>query len=259
LEGDYANFNVQLRRELGLFASVRPLKNQLGLPARFKDVNILLVREITEDLYTAIEHEIVPGVVQSLKIVTEAACRRFFQFTFRLAQEQGRTSVHCIHKANILKLADGLVLDVFRRTARDFPSIQPKEMIVDNCCMQLVTRPQQFQVLACGNLYGDLLSDLGVGLLGGISAAVGINHGDGIRVYEAIHGGRRAEIGTHHANPIPLLLPALALLRDLGQIEPAERIQRAIDAVLTQGQVRTRDLGGDATTEAMTNAIIAAL
>jgi isocitrate dehydrogenase (NAD+) len=258
-EGEYPNFNVQLRRELGLFASVRPLKNQVGLPARFKDVDILLVREITEDLYTAIEHEIVPGVVQSLKVVTEAACQRFFQFTFELAQRQGRTTIHCIHKANILKLADGLVLDVFRRTAKQFPSIQPKEMIVDNCCMQLVSRPQQFQVLACGNLYGDLLSDLGAGLVGGISAAVGINHGPGIRVYEAIHGGRREDIGINRANPLPLLLPAVALLRDRGQSEPAGRIQKAIDTVLSQGQVRTADLDGQATTEQMMEALVGAM
>lgn len=259
LSGDYANFNVQLRRELGLFASVRPLKNQVGLAARFKDVDILLVREITEDLYTAIEHEIVPGVVQSLKIVTEAACRRFFKFTFELARAQGRTTIHCIHKANILKMADGLVLEVFRRTAMEYPTIQPKEMIVDNCCMQLVTRPQQFQVLACGNLYGDLLSDLGVGLVGGISAAIGINHGDGIKVYEAIHGGRREDIGIDKANPIPLLLPAIALLRELGQTDAANRIQKAIDTVLTQSQVRTPDLGGNGTTEEMTRALVAAV
>jgi isocitrate dehydrogenase (NAD+) len=257
--GDYPNFNVQLRRELGLFASVRPLRNQPGLPARFQNVNILLVREITEDLYTAIEHEIVPGVVQSIKVVTESACRQFFRFAFALAQEQGRTSIHCIHKANILKLADGLVLDVFRQTAREFPSLQPKEMIVDNCCMQLVTRPQQFQVLVCGNLYGDLLSDLGVGLVGGISAALGINHGNGVKVYEAIHGGRREEIGVDHANPLPLLLPALALLRDLGQTAPADRLQRAIDRVLEAGKVRTPDLGGRDTTTAMTEALVRAL
>jgi isocitrate dehydrogenase (NAD+) len=257
--GEHPNFNVQLRRELGLFASVRPVKNQVGLPARFSNVDILLIREITEDLYSSVEHEIVPGVVQSLKIVTEAACLRFFRFAFHLAREQGRTIIHCIHKANILKQTDGLVLDVFRRVAREFPAIQPREMIVDNCCMQLVTRPQQFQVLAAGNLYGDLLSDLGVGLVGGIAAALGINHGDGIRVYEAIHGGRLEGIGANHANPLPLLLPALAMLRDLGQTGQAERIQKAIDHVLNEGRVRTIDLGGSATTTELTGAIIQAM
>lgn len=255
----YPNFNIQLRRELGLFVSVRPLKNVPGLPARFRDVDILLVREITEDLYSAIEHEIVPGVVQSLKIVTEAACRRFFEFTFQLARKQGRKSIHCIHKANILKLADGLFLDVFRQTARAYPEIQPREMIVDNCCMQLVSRPHQFEVLATGNLYGDLLSDLGVGLIGGISAAVGINHGDGIRVYEAIHGASRETLGVGRANPLPLLMPALEMLTDLGQADAADRIRKAVEKVLTARKVLTPDLGGTATTEQMADAIVAAL
>lgn len=255
----YPNFNIQLRRDLGLFVSVRPLRNVPGLPARFRNVDILLVREITEDLYSSIEHEIVPGVVQSLKIVTETACRRFFEFTFQLARQQGRKSIHCVHKANILKLADGLFLDVFRQTARKYPEIQPKEMIVDNCCMQLVSRPHQFEVLATGNLYGDLLSDLGVGLIGGISAAVGINHGDGLRVYEAIHGAPRETLGVGRANPLPLLMPALELLADLGQTEAAQRIRRAVETVLTQRQFLTPDLGGTATTDAMAQAIVAAL
>ncbi len=255
----YPNFNIELRRQLGLYVSVRPLRNVPGLPARFRDLDILLVREITEDLYSSIEHEIVPGVVQSLKIVTATACRRFFDFTFRLARQQGRKSVHCIHKANILKLADGLFLDVFRQTAREYPEIQAKEMIVDNCCMQLVSRPHQFEVLATGNLYGDLLSDLGVGLIGGISAAVGINHGDGIRVYEAIHGASRQRLGVGRANPLPLLMPALELLTELDQGDAAARIRKAIARVLTKRQALTPDLGGTATTQQMADAIIAAL
>src|SRR5262245_25108998 len=168
------NFNVQFRRVLGLFASVRPLKNIAGLPARQRDVDILIIREITEDLYSAIEHEIVPGVVQSIKVVTEAACRRFFRFAFDWAQKAGRKTVHCVHKANILKLADGLFLEVFRGVAKEFPSLQTKEIIVDNCCMQMVLRPQQLDVLVMGNLYGDLASDLGAGVVGGISATAGI-------------------------------------------------------------------------------------
>lgn len=255
----FPNFNIELRRHLGLFVSVRPLRNVPGLASRFRNVDILLVREITEDLYSSIEHEIVPGVVQSLKIVTEAACRRFFDFTFRLARQQGRKSIHCVHKANILKLADGLFLDIFRQTARQYPDIQPKEMIVDNCCMQLVSRPHQFEVLATGNLYGDLLSDLGVGLIGGISAAVGINHGDGIRVYEAIHGASREAIGPGRANPLPLLMPALEMLTDLGQSDAVQRIRRAVETVLTERKTLTPDLGGTATTEQMAEAIAVAL
>src|SRR6516165_10423527 len=157
------NYNVQFRRELGLFASVRPLKNLVGLPARFQGVDMLVFRELTEDLYAAIEHEIVPGVVQSIKVVTAAASQRFFRFAFDWARSAGRKTVTCVHKANILKLSDGLFLEAFRATARDFHELQTRELIVDNCCMQMVSRPQQFDVLVMGNLYGDLVSDLGAG------------------------------------------------------------------------------------------------
>ncbi len=250
------NYNVLLRRRLGCFASVRPLRNVDGLPARFNNINILLVREITEDLYAAIEHEIVPGVVQSIKVVTEAACLRFFQFTFELARQQGRKLVHCIHKANILKLADGLVLECFRKVAGQFPEIQPKEMIVDNACMQLVSKPQQFDVVATGNLYGDMLSDLGAGLIGGITLAEGINYGDGVKVYECVHGGDDPSIPRGQSNPLPLIFTAMHLLRDQGQGEAADRLQNAIVKVLTTTNIRTPDLGGTSTTEAVVEAIL---
>lgn len=253
------NFNVQLRRALGLFASVRPIRNVLGLPSRFDGIDILLVREITEDLYNAGEHEIIPGVVQSLKIVTETACLRIFRFAFELARKHNRKSIHCIHKANILKLADGLFLDCFRRVATEFPEIEAKDMIVDNGCMQLVSRPSQFDVIVAGNLYGDILSDLGAGLVGGISTTAGVNHGDGVRVYEAIHGATRGNLGEDRANPLPALLPAIELVRDLGETHAADRIINAIGTVLTEGNVKTPDLGGDAGTRKMTDAIIAAL
>jgi isocitrate dehydrogenase (NAD+) len=253
------NFNVQFRRELGLFASVRPLKNLAGLPARHQGVDLLIIRELTEDLYGAIEHEIVPGVVQSIKVVTEAACQRFFRFAFEWTRAAGRKTVACVHKANILKLADGLFLESFRTAAREYPGLQTRELIVDNCCMQMVLRPQQFDVLAMGNLYGDLVSDLSAGVVGGISATAGINVGDGIRVYEAFHGGSREHIGTDRANPLPLLLPAIDLVEGLGQNETAARIRKAVETVLTEGRVRTADLGGQATTTQMTAAIVGAL
>jgi isocitrate dehydrogenase (NAD+) len=253
------NFNVQLRRELGLFASVRPLKNLPGLPARFQGVDMLVIRELTEDLYAAIEHEVVPGVVQSIKVVTEAASRRFFRFAFDWARAAGRKQIACVHKANILKLADGLFLDAFRATARDFPELQTRELIVDNCCMQMVSRPQQFDVLAMGNLYGDLVSDLGAGVVGGVSATHGINVGEGLRVYESFHGGSREEVGFDRANPLPLLLPALDLLEGAGQTEPARRLFDAVGRVLSARQALTPDLGGKATTTQMTDAILAAL
>lgn len=253
------NYNVEFRRALKLFASVRPLKNLRGLPARFQGVDLLVIRELTEDLYAAIEHEIVPGVVQSLKVVTESACKRFFRFAFDWTRRAGRKTVHCVHKANILKLADGLLLEAFRSTARDFPELTAKEIIVDNCCMQLVSKPQQFDVMVMGNLYGDLVSDLGAGLVGGISATAGINVGDGIRVYEAFHGGPRSVIGADRANPLPLLLPAIDLLEAEGQRETAQRILRAVETVLMADKLRTPDLGGTASTSEVTAAIIAAL
>ena len=257
--GTPANANVVFRKALGIFAVVRPIHNLAGLPSRFRDVNFTLVREVTEDLYATTEHEVVPGVVQSFKIVTEAACLRFFRFAFELAVRQGRKSVHCIHKANILKLADGLALECFRRVAGQFPQISAKEMIVDNACMQLVSRPHQFEMLATGNLYGDLLSDLGAGLAGGIASTAGIQHGEGVRVYESIFGATREAIGPDRANPLPLILPAIEMLKDFGETGPANRILQAVETVLTERRVLTRDLGGTASTSAFTDAVIQAM
>ncbi|HJZ59333.1 MAG TPA: isocitrate/isopropylmalate family dehydrogenase [Gemmataceae bacterium] len=251
------NYNVAFRRMLGLFASVRPVHNLPGIPSRFTGVNFLLVREITEDIYAASEHELVPGVVQSFKIVTEAASTRVFRFAFELARKQGRRSVHCIHKANILKMADGLFLDCYRKVTAEFPDITPKELIVDNACMQMVSKPQQFEVLAAGNLYGDLLSDLGAGLVGGVSTTAAINHGDGVRVYEAVYGASHEHVRPDTANPLPLILPAVEMLKDFGETAAAERIMRAVEAVLVEGKVRTRDIGGTATTTQFTDAILA--
>ncbi|HEV3384193.1 MAG TPA: isocitrate/isopropylmalate family dehydrogenase [Gemmata sp.] len=253
------NYNVAFRRGLGLFASIRPVHNLPGIPSRFTGVNFLLVREITEDLYTASEHEIVPGVVQSFKIVTETACLRFFRFAFELARKSGRKSIHCIHKANILKMADGLYLDCFRRIATEFPEITPKEMIVDNTCMQMVSKPQQFEVLAAGNLYGDLLSDLGAGLVGGVSCTAAMNHGNGVTVYEAVYGAAHESVPPDTANPLPLILPAIELLKDLQELDAAARIQKAVEDVLVEGKVRTRDIGGTASTTQFTEAIVSKL
>lgn len=253
------NFNVAFRRGLGLFASVRPVQNLPGIPSRFSGVNFLLVREITEDLYTASEHEIVPGIVQSFKIVTESACLRCFRFAFELARKTGRKTIHCIHKANILKMADGLFLDCFRRMALEYPEIATRELIVDNTCMQLVSKPQQFEMLVAGNLYGDLLSDLGAGLVGGVSSTAAINHGEGVRVYEAVYGASHESVPPDTANPLPLLLPAIEMLKDLGETRAAARIQNAVNAVLVEGRVRTRDIGGSASTSEFTEAVVTRL
>jgi isocitrate dehydrogenase (NAD+) len=256
---DGGNYNVLFRQELGLFASVRPLKNLPALPARFQGVDILLIRELTEDLYGAIEHEIVPGVVQSIKVVTEAASKRFFRFAFEYARSAGRKTLTCVHKANILKLGDGLFLEAFRATAKEFADLQAREVIVDNCCMQLVSKPTQFDVLVAGNLFGDIVSDLGAGLVGGISATHAINVGDGVRVFETFHGGTREDIGPDRANPLPLLLPAIDLLEATGAKEAAARIFAAIGRVLTERRKLTADLGGSAGTREMAEAIITAL
>jgi isocitrate dehydrogenase (NAD+) len=257
--GAPGNVNVDFRRALGLFASVRPLRNLRGLPARFQGLDLLVIRELTEDLYAAIEHEIVPGVVQSIKVVTETACRRFFRFAFEWARSAGRRTLTCVHKANILKLADGLFLESFRETARDFQDMQTREIIVDNCCMQLVSKPQQFDVLVMGNLYGDLVSDLGAGLVGGASAVAGMNVADGLRVFESLHGGSRDRFGPDGTNPLPLLLPAIHLVASVGHADAARRILTAAETVLGEGRVRTPDLGGTSTTSEMAAAIVAAL
>jgi isocitrate dehydrogenase (NAD+) len=253
------NYNVAFRRALGLYASVRPIHNVAGLPARFSNINFTLVREITEDIYAEGEHEVVPGVVQCFKVVTAAACLRFFKFVFEYARRMGKKSVHCIHKANILKMSDGLYLECFKRTAKDYADIQPKEMIIDNTCMQFVSKPQQFEVVAAGNMYGDLLSDLGAGLVGGISSTSCINHGDNVRVYEAVYGASHETVPPGQANPLPLLLPAVELLKDIGETTTADRIFRAIEGVLTEGKVKPLDLGGTAGTDEITSAIVAKL
>jgi isocitrate dehydrogenase (NAD+) len=222
-------------------------------------VNLLLVREITEDIYSTGEHEVVPGVVQSFKVVTAAACVRFFRFAFTLATKHGRKTVHCIHKANILKLSDGLYLECFRRVATEFPAIAAKEMIVDNACMQMVSKPQQFEVVAAGNMYGDLLSDLGAGLVGGISATAAINYADGMTVYDAVYGASHEAVPPGTANPMPLLMPAVELLKDIGEGGAAAKIVKAIETVLTEGKVKPSDLGGTAGTEEFTAAILAKL
>lgn len=264
-EATAVNYNVQLRRELGLFAAVRPLRSLAGLSARFQNVDILVIRELTEDLYAAIEHEIVPGVVQSLKVVSTAACRRFLRFAFTWAERRGRKTVTAVHKANILKLADGVFVEAFREIAREFPALATREIIVDNCCMQMATRPQQFDVMVMGNLYGDLVSALGAGVVGGIEATAGINvggDGDGvpaIRIYESFHREAREAVTPGYASPLPLLLPAIELLTEEGEPQAAHGIRAAVERVLAERQACTPDLGGLATTSQMTDAIIRAL
>jgi isocitrate dehydrogenase (NAD+) len=250
---------VLLRRRLGLFAGVVPIQPLAGIATRFPGIDLLLIREITEDIYKGIEHEIVPGVVESLKVVTRDACERITRFAYATLRAEGRKHLAFVHKANIMKMSDGLFLATVRRIAKENPDIGYRELIVDAACMQLVLDPYPFDVLLMGNHYGDILSNLGSGLAGGISGAHAINVGDRYRVYEAIHGEAPHLEGTGRANPLPLLSPAIALLRHLGEASAADRIAAAVTRVLEQRTAVTPDLGGRATTQEMAAAIIEAM
>ncbi|MCA9543083.1 MAG: NAD-dependent isocitrate dehydrogenase, partial [Myxococcales bacterium] len=211
--------------------------------------------ENTEDVYAGLEHEVHPGVVESIKVVTRAASERIFRFAYRYARSNGRRRVAIIHKANIMKQTDGLFLRVGQEVARDYPDVETRQLIVDNTAMQVVQRPHQFDVLVCGNLYGDIISDLAAGLVGGISAVWGVDHGDDCAVFDMIHGRVPELMGKDVANPLPMLIPTIRLLIHLGQHRPADRLEKAIHSVLAEGKVLTRDLGGKAKTSEMVAAI----
>jgi len=218
-------------------------------------VDLVIVRENTEDLYAGLEHEVVPGVVESLKIITEKASTRIAQFAFQHARKHGRKKVTSIHKANIMKLSDGLFIDSVRRVARDYIDITYDERIVDAACMQLVMHPEQFDVLVLPNLYGDIVSDLCAGLVGGLGVVGAANLGSEIGVFEAVHGSAPDIAGKHLANPSALLLSAVLMLRHIDEATAADRIMQALGAVLTARTVRTRDLGGTASTLEFADAV----
>ena len=255
----FVSSNVRLRKALDLYANLRPVKSLVGVHSRYEDVDIIVVRENTEDLYSGLEHEVVPGVVESLKIITDKASRRIAKFAFEYARREGRKKVTAVHKANIMKLSDGLFLRCFREVAEQYPEIIADDLIVDNTCMQLVINPNQFDVLLLENLYGDIVSDLGAGLIGGLGVAPGANIGEEIAVFEAVHGAAPTIAGRGIANPTALLLSAVLMLKHLDERERAVRVQSALEKVLAEGKVVTRDLGGRATTIEFTDAIIHAL
>ena len=259
LTGGAESPNVALRKTLDLFASVRPARNLPGLKSRYENVDVVVIRENTEDLYAGIEHEVVPGVVESLKVVTQAASTRIARFAFEYAVKNRRRSVTCVHKANIMKLSDGLFLECARGVAAGFPDIEFRALIADNAIMQLVLDPGQFDVLLTGNLLGDIISDVCAGLAGGLGTVPGINVGDDAVVFEAIHGNAPHLEGKDTANPLPLLIPAVAMLRHLGENDAAERIMAGVGRVLTEGRMVTPDLGGGARLTEMTEAIIGAM
>ena len=251
----FTSVNVGLRKALDLYANLRPVWNLPGVKARFQGVDLVIVRENTEDLYAGLEHEVVPGVVESLKIITEKASTRIAHFAFQHAKKHGRKKVTSIHKANIMKLSDGLFIDSVRRAARDYIDIKYEERIVDAACMQLVMYPEQFDVMVLPNLYGDIVSDLCAGLVGGLGVVGAANLGADIGVFEAVHGSAPDIAGKYLANPTALLLSAVLMLRHIDEGAAADRIMKALGAVLTAGAVRTRDLGGTASTLEFADAV----
>ncbi|HYP27783.1 MAG TPA: isocitrate dehydrogenase (NAD(+)) [Blastocatellia bacterium] len=255
----FVSSNVRLRKELDLYANLRPVKSLIGVKSRYENVDLIVVRENTEDLYSGLEHEVVPGVVESLKIITARASTRIAQFAFEYARRESRKRVTAIHKANIMKMSDGLFLNCFREVAKDYPEIVADDLIVDNACMQLVIDPNQFDILLLENLYGDIVSDLGAGLIGGLGVAPGANIGEEIAVFEAVHGAAPSIAGRGIANPTALVQTSVLMLKHIGEREAADRIQNSLEKVLAEGKVLTRDLGGEASTMEFTEAIIRSL
>jgi isocitrate dehydrogenase (NAD+) len=251
----FTSVNVGLRQALELYANLRPVSNLPGVASRFSNVDLVIVRENTEDLYSGLEHVVVPGVVESLKIITEKASTRIARFAFDFARQNGRKRVTGIHKANIMKLGDGLFLESVRAVARAYPEITYDERIVDAACMHLVMRPETFDVLLLPNLYGDIVSDLCAGLVGGLGIVPGANLGLDSAVFEAVHGSAPDIAGKNIANPTALLQSAVLMLRHIGEAEAAGRIDTALKDVLQNGTAKTRDLGGTATTTEFTEAI----
>jgi len=251
--------NVILRKALDLYANVRPVRNFPGRASRFDGLDLVVVRENTEGEYAGLEHQVVHGVVESIKVTTERACSRIARFAFAYANRHGRRLVTAVHKANIMKQADGLFLRSCRTIAKEYPTLEYRELIVDNACMQLVMNPFQFDVILTQNFYGDLISDLCAGLAGGVGVVPGVNIGDELVVFEAIHGDAPELVGKNVANPMPLLVSALLMLRHLGLDAHAERITAATAAVLREGRAVTPDLGGKSGTREMADAVIARL
>jgi isocitrate dehydrogenase (NAD+) len=255
----FTSVNVGLRKALDLYSNLRPVKNLPGVESRFQGVDLVIVRENTEDLYAGLEHQIIPGVVESLKIITEAASTRIAKFAFEYARKHGRRKVTAVHKANIMKLSDGLFLDSVRAVARGYAEISYDEKIVDAACMHLVMTPEKFDVLVLPNLYGDIVSDLCAGLVGGLGIVPGANIGSEAAVFEAVHGSAPDIANKNRANPTALLLSAVMMLRHLDEADAADRVASALDRVLAEGSVRTRDMGGTASTTEFAEAIIGVL
>jgi isocitrate dehydrogenase (NAD+) len=255
----FTSVNVGLRKALDLYANLRPVRALPNVPSRYPELDLVVVRENTESLYAGLEHVVVPGVVESLKIITEKASTRIARYAFEYARREGRKKVTAVHKANIMKLSDGLFLECFRKVAADYPEVQADDKIVDNACMQLVMRPEQFDIMLLENLYGDIVSDLCAGLIGGLGLVPGANIGELGAVFEAVHGSAPDIAGQGIANPTALLQSGILMLRYLDEREIADRVERAMLKVFKEGQVRTRDIGGQAKTDEFASAVINAM
>jgi len=253
----FTSVNVGLRKALDLYSNLRPIRALPNIPCRNPDLDLVVVRENTESLYSGLEHIVIPGVIESLKIITEKASTRIARFAFEFARREKRKQITCLHKANIMKLSDGLFLECFYKVAKDYPDIQTDDKIIDNACMQLVMRPEQFDVLLCENLYGDIVSDLCAGLIGGLGLAPGANIGEKGAVFEAVHGSAPDIAGKGIANPTALLQSGILMLRYLDERDAADKIEAAMFRVFEEGKVRTRDIGGTANTADFADAIIA--
>ncbi len=254
--GGFQSVNVQLRKALDLYANVRPVSSALGITFQHRPVDLVIFRENTEDLYAGMEYEVAPGVAQSLKIITEKASTRIAKAAFKWAQKRERKLVHAVHKANIMKKSDGLFLESVRKVAAEYPEITYKEIIVDNCAMQMVMHPEQFDVVVLGNLYGDIISDLAAGLVGGLGVVPGANLGDDVAVFESVHGSAPDIAGKGIADPVATILSATMMLRHLGEIKAANRIQAALVLLFAERKHLTPDLGGTATTNELVDALI---
>jgi isocitrate dehydrogenase (NAD+) len=255
----FTSVNVGLRKALDLYANLRPVKSLPGVKSRYENIDLIVVRENTEDLYSGLEHVVVPGVVESLKVITEVASTRISRFACDYARKHKRRKVTAVHKANIMKLSDGLFLDCFRKVSQHYPEIEPEDKIVDNACMQLVMYPERFDVLLMENLYGDILSDLCTGLVGGLGVVPGANIGDNMAVFEAVHGSAPDIAGQGLANPTALIMTAIMMLDHISEVEAARNIEKALFEVLAEGKQVTRDLGGTASTMQFTEAIASRL
>jgi isocitrate dehydrogenase (NAD+) len=257
--GGFASINVALRKRFELYANFRPIRNLPHIPTRYPDVDLIILRENTEGLYSGIEHEVVPGVVESLKIITEKASTRISRFAFEYARKNKRKKIHAIHKANIMKMSDGLFIRCSRNISKEYPEITYGEHIVDNTCMQLVMNPYQYDMLLLENLYGDIISDLCAAFVGGLGLVPGANFGNECSIFEAVHGSAPDIAGKNMANPTAVIRSALLMLRHLGEHDAATKIRNGLEKVYRTRDKLTRDVGGKASTSEFTDSLIEAM